>query len=42
VFSDWKTSAEFDDALFTFSPPPKAQEIGFIPLRSKFGKRGAE
>ena len=42
VFSDWKTSAEFDDALFTFSPPPKAQEIGFVPLRGKFDRRGAE
>jgi hypothetical protein len=34
VFSDWNTSAQLDDALFTFSPPPKAEEIGFIPLRA--------
>ncbi len=33
VFSDWNTSAKLDDALFQFSPPPEAQEIGFIPLR---------
>ncbi len=33
VFSDWDTSAQLDDALFTFSPPPEAKEIGFIPLR---------
>jgi hypothetical protein len=33
VFSDWDTSAKLDDAQFTFSPPPEAEEIGFIPLR---------
>ncbi len=33
VFSNWETSAKLDDALFQFSPPPEAKEIGFIPLR---------
>jgi hypothetical protein len=33
VLSDWDTSAQLDDALFQFSPPPEAEEIGFIPLR---------
>ena len=37
-----RLSQPFDDALFTFSPPSKAQEIGFVPLRSKFDGRGAE
>ncbi len=35
VFSDWNTSAQLDDALFTFSPTPKAEQIGFIPLRGR-------
>ena len=33
VLSDWDTSAKLDDALFQFSPPPEAEEVGFIPLR---------
>lgn len=33
VFSDWNTSAKLEDALFTFSPPPGVEKIGFIPLR---------
>ena len=33
LFSDWNTSAQLDDALFEFAPPPEAEEIGFIPLR---------
>ncbi len=33
VFSDWDTSAQLKDALFTFSPPPGVEKIGFIPLR---------
>lgn len=33
VFSDWTTSVTLDDALFNFTPPPGAEEIGFIPLR---------
>ncbi len=37
VFSKWDTAAKLDDALFTFSPPPKAEEIGFIPLRGVSG-----
>ena len=33
VFSNWNMSAKLEDALFKFSPPPGAEEIGFIPLR---------
>lgn len=34
VFADWDTSAQLEDALFDFEPPPGAEKIGFIPLRS--------
>lgn len=37
LFSDWDTAVQLDDALFTFSPPPEAEEIGFIPLRGGSG-----
>jgi hypothetical protein len=37
VLSDWKTSVKLDDALFQFSPPADAEEIGFIPLRRGAG-----
>ena len=33
VFSDWNTTAKLDDAWFQFTPPPEAEEIGFIPQR---------
>ncbi len=33
VFSGWDISAQLKDALFTFSPPPGVEKIGFIPLR---------
>jgi hypothetical protein len=33
VLSDWKTSVKLDDALFQFSPPSGAEEIGFIRKR---------
>jgi hypothetical protein len=32
-FTDWNTSAQLEDAMFQFSPPAGAAEIGFIPLR---------
>jgi hypothetical protein len=37
VFSDWNTSAQLNDSLFAFSPPPEAEEIEFIPLRGGSG-----
>ncbi|WP_167495768.1 MULTISPECIES: DUF2092 domain-containing protein [Desulfosediminicola] len=37
VLSDWNTSAEVDDSHFSFSPPPEAEEIGFIQLRRRPG-----
>lgn len=34
LLSDWDTSARLEDAVFQFSPPPEAENIGFIPLRA--------
>jgi hypothetical protein len=42
VFSDWNTSAKLDDVLFTFSRPPEAHNIGFIPLRGGYRAGGAQ
>jgi hypothetical protein len=36
-FTDWNTSAQLEDAMFQFSPPAGAVEIGFIPLRGAGG-----
>jgi hypothetical protein len=33
--SDWKTSATFDEGLFSFAPPDKAEQIDFLPLEGE-------
>lgn len=42
VLSEWNTSAEVDDAQFSFSPPPEAEKIGFIQMRRPPVKPGGE
>ena len=34
LLSEWDTSARLEKTMFQFSPPPEAQNIGFIPLRA--------
>jgi len=42
LLSDWNTAVKLDDARFTFSPPPEAHKIGFIPLRGGYRAGGTQ